>query len=404
MWASCFHELRTLTNSAQVNLNPLELHGLHDHLHAVGHLLISNNAMGTLDGDCRPWPNARPDDEEMKEWCAAHAKSTAKRKATLRSCTSRADLPQHKEVLKEFLATFGEGTHESLERTSGDFFEVHTGKKRNELLTERGARAGLASGVSQQLGRMAFCSVVEGLARLHSNTKLPHLSSLAHARVNGICASPSTDSKKRKGKKQTMENGGAAMTAHPVIQEAVAELCCTRDASIGAVAKMRREQHKGDTKAAIAHANKHRAGALETKEDQAPSTGKKLNTRGEAILVETALELQDHLPELGVEAKKEMLPMQVNKRVNFLHRECPLEAMPGSYRTKKRPAGGKCWALKMSPSNGGNELEHLTKLIELMVAHEQERPFGSDNGGAPAVKKAQKLHTISADHAPVHLR
>ena len=43
-----------------------------------------------------------------------------------------------------------------------------------------------------------------------------------------------------------MEKGGAAMTAHPVIQEAVAELCCIREASVGAVAKMRKEQHKGD--------------------------------------------------------------------------------------------------------------------------------------------------------------
>ena len=193
------------------------------------------------------------------------------------------------------------------------------------------------------------------------------------------------------------------MTAHPVIQEAVAELCCIRDASIGAVAKMRREQHTGDTKAAIAHANKHRADALETKENQASSRGEKLNTWGEIILVENVLELQDHLSELGVGAKKEMLSMQVNKRINFLHREYPLEAIPESYRIKKRPAGGKYWTLKMSPSNGENKLEHLTKLVELMVAYEQEHPFDSDNDGAPPVRTARNLHTISTSHVPAHL-
>jgi hypothetical protein len=90
--------------------------------------------MGTLDDGHRPWPNARPDDEDMKEWHATHAESMAKRKATLRSCASRADLPQHRKVLKEALAVFGEGIHESLERTSGDFLKSMRGKKRNELL------------------------------------------------------------------------------------------------------------------------------------------------------------------------------------------------------------------------------------------------------------------------------
>jgi hypothetical protein len=154
---------------------------------------------------------------------------------------------------------------------------------------------------------------------------------------------------------------------------------------------MRRDDHKGDTKAAIAHANKHRADALETKEGQASSRGGKLNTRGQTTLVETVLELQDHLSELGAGAKKEMLSMQVNKRVNFLHREYPLEAIPESHRMKKRPTGGKYWTLKMSPSNGENKLEHLTKLVELMVAYEQEHPFDSDNGGSPAVKTARKI-------------
>jgi hypothetical protein len=98
-----------------------------------------------------------------------------------------------------------------------------------------------------------------------------------------------------------------------------------------------------------------------------------------------------------------MLSMQVNKRVNFLHRKCPLEAMPESCRMKKRPAGGKCWTLKMSPSNGENKLEHLTKLVELMVAYEQEHPFDSDNDGVPPVRTARKLHTISTNHVPAHL-
>jgi hypothetical protein len=152
-----------------------------------------------------------------------------------------------------------------------------------------------------------------------------------------------------------MEKGGAAMTAHPAIQEAVAGLCCIREASVGAVAKMRKEQHKGDSAAAIAHANKHRADALESKEDLASSRADEVNTHSEIILVETLVGLQDHMSELGMGAKKELLTGQVNKRVNFHHRECPIAAMPASYRIKKRPAGGKCWTLtlKISPRATG---------------------------------------------------
>jgi hypothetical protein len=98
--------------------------------------LISDNATDTLTGDYRPWPNARPDDEDMKEWHAAHADGIAKREAQLRACTSRADLPQHEKVLKEVLALFGEGIHESLERIMGDFLKSTRGKHRNELLSE----------------------------------------------------------------------------------------------------------------------------------------------------------------------------------------------------------------------------------------------------------------------------
>jgi hypothetical protein len=50
-----------------VNLNPLELNDLYDHLHAVGNLLISDNALNILADDYRPWPNARPDDEDMQK-------------------------------------------------------------------------------------------------------------------------------------------------------------------------------------------------------------------------------------------------------------------------------------------------------------------------------------------------
>jgi len=63
MWACVFQELRALTNSNKVELNPMELHDVFDHLRVVGTELQGAQALAILDAGYRPWPKAKPDDQ-----------------------------------------------------------------------------------------------------------------------------------------------------------------------------------------------------------------------------------------------------------------------------------------------------------------------------------------------------
>ena len=61
MWKVCFKELRALTNTQQLsisglNVNPMELNDIYEHVWNVGLLLQTNQCMSILDQDFRPWP------------------------------------------------------------------------------------------------------------------------------------------------------------------------------------------------------------------------------------------------------------------------------------------------------------------------------------------------------------
>ena len=61
MWKVCFKELRALTNTKQLslsglNVNPMELNDVYEHVWNVGVLLESDLCLSILEPDYRPWP------------------------------------------------------------------------------------------------------------------------------------------------------------------------------------------------------------------------------------------------------------------------------------------------------------------------------------------------------------
>lgn len=61
MWKVCFKELRALTNTKQLsisglNVNPMELNDIYEHVWNLGVLLQRNECLSILDQDFRPWP------------------------------------------------------------------------------------------------------------------------------------------------------------------------------------------------------------------------------------------------------------------------------------------------------------------------------------------------------------
>ena len=55
MWVVAFEELRALTNSTKVALNPLELHRIYDELWKLGTKLQSESPLDIYSDDYRPW-------------------------------------------------------------------------------------------------------------------------------------------------------------------------------------------------------------------------------------------------------------------------------------------------------------------------------------------------------------
>jgi hypothetical protein len=129
MWECAFKELRALTNSSDVDLNPLELHDVHDCLWTVGVKLQGDSPLTVLDE--RPWPKVRPDDPAAQRMHAKLETGAAEKKATLRLDRRGENKKEHNVVLTDVLRLFGEGIHEPLTRTMGHCLKNTNGKWQN---------------------------------------------------------------------------------------------------------------------------------------------------------------------------------------------------------------------------------------------------------------------------------
>jgi hypothetical protein len=61
----CFKELRALTNTKQLsisglNVNPMELNDIYEHVWNLGVLIQRNECLSILDQAFRPWPKVTP--------------------------------------------------------------------------------------------------------------------------------------------------------------------------------------------------------------------------------------------------------------------------------------------------------------------------------------------------------
>ncbi len=137
MWHCGFAELRALRNGSCVELNPMELHRLYyDKLWVMGGILQGETPLSFLDVSYRPWPKLKQDNPEVvNQYDRLETNLAATRELLLSHQNSR-DNDQYNVVLKEVLRLFGEGIHESLTRTMGDFLEAIGGAKAESKLEE----------------------------------------------------------------------------------------------------------------------------------------------------------------------------------------------------------------------------------------------------------------------------
>jgi hypothetical protein len=92
-------------------------------------LIQTRDALTLLDDNCRPWGKLHPGCSKAIKICDDIENLLADRKAALRIPLDRKDRVACKEVLLCVMKLFGEGTHDSPQRTMGHCLEVPDGSK-----------------------------------------------------------------------------------------------------------------------------------------------------------------------------------------------------------------------------------------------------------------------------------
>ena len=180
MWECCFKELRGLTNSKKIELNPCELHDLYDELWTIALVLKGSNPMSILDG--RPWPRVKPEDTACQEFYRHLETGLVDRKLALQLNPHREDSSAYAEILCDILSLFGEGITESLTRTMGDYLEATGGKLRNSNLQAWEREKATSMFCHNNHAERPF-AVIKALAKQYPSMSLRHLASIANSKV-----------------------------------------------------------------------------------------------------------------------------------------------------------------------------------------------------------------------------
>jgi hypothetical protein len=363
MWETAFEELRMLTNSTDVELNPLELNGIYDHLWAMGTLLQSDNSLDILAEDYRPWPKV----ESAAKFYARRASDAApnlgaKRRELLREF--KKDNADYVIILKEVLSLFGAGIHESLQRTMGDFLEATNGRKSLSKLEPWMKKRAVHLLAHNNHAERPF-AVMKYYNNIFETMTLSNLSSLSLARCNNTYQRHPDNPKTQKtttGKVVV----GAAVDAHPKLQAAVSAVSSVRVKSLGEVTVLRREGAVADQAAATAHRKRRREEELHVKTRLALGRAKRVAEANSTTLVTTEAELDAKLAaKSGKGTKVELLRQQITARLGGARAfDYPRSAVWSAFRSAKLKSN----PIRVTPGSGEDDLEYRTSLVKLMIA------------------------------------
>ena len=391
MWTTVYGELRALTNSTIVNLNPLELNFLYDNLWNVAETLKGPSPLSILDQGWRPWPKVRLGDPNCESFYRRLESNIDQRKQRLRSHETKEDLSEYTVVLKETLALFGAGIQDSLTRTMGQFLEATGGTKRNSNLEDwervRYSRALCHNNFAER----PFATMKELHSRFPS-MKLRVSAALSHAKNNGTFRMAETGGKCAKTKDRNVAQAGEALTCDPRLQSAISAACSIRVNSLGPLTKLMRQWEVEDNALAAKRRKKKNAEELAEASRLAAGRAERVDRANEVQLIKTVSELR--LAILALEGKKKhtvtFLKEQYSARVINRKFAYPKSAIGDEFRSSKT---GK---LRIGSPPGRGDVEYLQELVEKMI--EYDATIIQDDG--PAAATAMRiLDPISQQHA-----
>jgi hypothetical protein len=250
MWRVVFKELRGLTNSKGLEINPIELNGLYEHLYDLGTLLQTDNSMEVFNTGFRPWPHVSKPDGKSERFYAMvdlNLESDLKR---LNNFHDRADSDNYCGLLRQVLKCFGLGIIESLTFTMKQYLRQTGGKLANNK-----RKTWEKSAVNRMVCHNNYAerpfAVLKAMAKQYPSLSLRNLSRVVHSLVNGTHRCAGTFGPRNKDETISPRLPGIALTAHPEVKSAVNKLCSVRRKYLGIVTRLQREAYVIDKLAQV---------------------------------------------------------------------------------------------------------------------------------------------------------
>ncbi len=141
LWRVIFMELRGLTNSKGLEIDPLTLNGLYEDLYDVGLLMQTPKSLVLLEPNFRPWPHIYQNKQRSATFYTRMEQNLEADMRNLRAFKEREDSAKYEGMLLTVISLFGKGIISSLEYTMKDYLKQTNGKLRNDLRQEWEVRA-----------------------------------------------------------------------------------------------------------------------------------------------------------------------------------------------------------------------------------------------------------------------
>ena len=396
MWEVAFAELRYLTNSKTVSLNPMEVNDLYDRLWRMATQMQGPDALDILEAVYRPWPRLQPSNEALSKWYDTKRDSKEHNLEALRAFYGREDRVEYEQVFRSLLALFGKAIHDAFERNLSDRLESTNGEFSNSKLS--------ASDVERKKNLMCHNNAAErtfavfrSMLNRYPSMSLRHAATISFSRLNGTFRQQVTN-----GAGEIVVEGGAAVLADVDLQNVVSDLCSVREGNQGYVTMARRAAHDSD-KAAGNESRKRKRDELKAKEiEKARKKAAKANQASEVILATSHRALLDGVAACGgkVTSAKVYLKEQISARPQMGH-EYPITTVPVKFRTdtsKKK--------IRLTKPKGleGDEVKYLQDLAVLMVKHDSNCAPSSERIDVQLVREVPLLSKKHTSMRSIKLR
>jgi hypothetical protein len=127
VWRVIFMELRGLTNSKGLEIDPLTLNGLYEDLYDVGVLMQTDKALVLLEPNFRPWPHLYQNKQRSAKFYTHLERNLDADMVLLRAYKARENVETYENMLRKVVGFFGQGIKASLEYTMKDYLKQTNG-------------------------------------------------------------------------------------------------------------------------------------------------------------------------------------------------------------------------------------------------------------------------------------